>query len=64
LQNELPRGLPMQLHNACREIAFQVMELLGIEVDDGNWLDAQDPERLAAKMPGALLQMGDEIHAA
>jgi len=55
LQDELP-VLPNQLHNACREVAFQVMELLGMEVKDCNWLAGQDPASLVAELPGALLE--------
>jgi len=64
LQDELPRGLPMQLHNACREIAFQVMELLDMDVSDCNWLGNDDPTQFAAQMPGAMLQAAAEAQLA
>jgi hypothetical protein len=56
LQQELPPGLPMQVNNACREIALQAMELLGVEVGDSNWLDSPDPAQIARAMPGAVIQ--------
>lgn len=40
LQHELPSGLPSQVNNACREIAIQVMELVGVDVADSEWVDS------------------------
>lgn len=40
LQDMAPPSLPRALHNAAREIAMQALELLGIEVDDADWLPA------------------------
>jgi hypothetical protein len=55
LQNDAPAAFPAQLNNACREIAIQAMELLGMEIRDTAWLAGQDPQKLAAGMPGAVI---------
>lgn len=38
LQHELPASLPRPLNNAAREIALQVLELLGEPLPDTDWL--------------------------
>jgi hypothetical protein len=58
LQHELPAGLPAQVNNACREIAIQAMELVGVEIGDANWLDGFDSVQSAADLSGAA------VHAA
>jgi hypothetical protein len=63
LQDELPPNLPTQLHNACREIACQVMELLGMEVSDLDWTGNDEAASLAAEVPGAMLQNQQPLHA-
>ena len=53
LQHELPVGLPAQVNNACREIAIQVMELVGVDIGDSDWLDAADIAAGMAQPPVA-----------
>ena len=40
LRDLLPTSLPRRLHNASREIALQVLELLGVELPDTEWMPA------------------------
>jgi len=63
LQDELPGVLPTQLHNACREVAMQVMELLGMEVTDGAWIGRSELEQAQAGVPAALIQRPDPAYA-
>jgi chromosome partitioning protein len=58
LQDELP-VLPNQLHNACREVAFQVMELLGMEVGDCAWIGRDELAQAHLGVPAALLQRSE-----
>lgn len=62
LQHEMPASLPSQVNNACREIAIQTMELIGVDIADAKWLDGQDPEQIAAAMPGAVVQPAADSH--
>lgn len=59
LQDELPATLPTQLHNACREVAMQVMELLGMEVADGAWIGRSELQQAQAGVPAALIQRAE-----
>jgi hypothetical protein len=63
LQDELPGVLPTQLHNACREVAMQVMELLGMEMADGAWIGRSELEQAQAGVPAALIQRPESIYA-
>jgi hypothetical protein len=56
LQDELPPALPTQLHNACREVAMQVMELLGMEVSDSAWIGRAELAQAQAGVPACLIQ--------
>ncbi|HEX4328002.1 MAG TPA: hypothetical protein VH105_14350 [Burkholderiales bacterium] len=62
LQDELP-ALPTQLHNACRELAMQVMELLGMEVADGAWIGREELAQAKAGVPAALIQRNEPAYA-
>jgi len=63
LQDELPAGLPTQLHNACREVAMQVMELLGMEVAEGAWIGRAELQQAQAGVPAALIQRPEPAYA-
>ena len=63
LQDELPMVLPTQLHNASREIAMQVMELLGMEMNEGAWIGRDELEQARAGVPAALIHRPETNHA-
>lgn len=61
LQDLPPTSLPRGLHNASREIALQVLELLGCDLPDTDWMpaanDTQDrgaPALMAPRAPSVL----------
>ncbi len=53
LQDLVPPSLPRALHNAAREVAMQALELLGIEIEDTDWLPAVTAGASAAYAPQA-----------
>lgn len=58
LQEDLPEALPTPLNNACRVLAMQVMELMGIELGATEWQpikpQAAAPATMAAQHSGRL----------
>ena len=61
LQDLPPTSLPRWLHNAAREIALQVLELLGVDLPDTDWMAAGiqtqqrgAPALMAAPAPSIL----------
>ena len=67
LQDLVPPKLPRALDNACREIAMQVLELLGIDIPDARWdapaLRADGAEAIAASAPAAGAFAPPVLHA-
>ena len=54
LQDTVTLPLPAALNNASREIALQVLELLGIEIADDRWLNVRNSLMTPAAQPAGL----------
>ena len=67
LQDQVPTKLPRALDNACREIAIQVLELMGIDIEDARWdmpaMHAPDTHGRAGVAPSASGFAPPVLHA-